>query len=61
MNISFSTSEQEDKKQKFELWKNKLATIVASKANVVPQGISTAMDSRLENSLELTAELRLKV
>ena len=46
-----------------ESWKNKLASYVdlRDKGGVTPQGVSTAMDSRLEASIELAAELRLKV
>ena len=41
--------------------KSKLASYVASKSNTLPQGVSTALDARLENGVELTAELKLKV
>ena len=41
--------------------KSKLASYVASKTNTLPQGVSTALDARLENGVELTAELKLKV
>ena len=52
----------EDKKD-FKNWKIKMANYSANKTsnNVVPHGISLAMDARLEQGLELGAELRLKV
>ena len=59
--LSSRVFEADDKKHKLESWKNKLASYMASKSSVVPQGISTAMDARLEGSLDLAAELRLKV
>ena len=43
-------------------WKSKLSSMVSNnKTNMVPQGVSTAMDARLETGVELFAELRLRV
>lgn len=50
---------EEDKKD-LKLWKLKNATF-SRHANTAPQGVSLAMDSRLEQGVELRAELRLKV
>ncbi len=65
-NIYFSIFEADDsgnKKQKYpyEHFKNRISTLVGNKTNVTPQGVSTAMDARLETGVELSAELRLKV
>lgn len=50
---------EEDKKD-LKLWKLKNATFNRH-TNTAPQGVSLAMDSRLEQGVELRAELRLKV
>ena len=42
-------------------WKSKLSSIVSNKTGGTPQGVSTAMDARLETGVELSAELRLRV
>ncbi len=56
-----SAAPGDNKKQKFESWKNKLVSYGVDKASVTPQGVSTAMDIRLEHGVELQAELRLRV
>ena len=57
-----SSSSGDDKQKKFESWKNKqLANYFTDKSVSSPQGVSTAMDARLETSIELAVELRLKV
>ena len=50
-----------DKKMNMKAWKSKLSSIVSSKSGSAPQGVSTAMDARLETGVELSAELRLRV
>lgn len=58
MNWSSLSGSVYDKKLK--ALKNKLTTIV-SKSSHGPQGVSTAMDARLETGVELRAETRLRV
>ena len=49
------------KKGTFDSWKNKIANFASGKGPPMPQGVSTAMDARLENGVQLIADLRLKV
>lgn len=57
------------KPYKLSPWKSKLSSMVSGVASsstnktgsMVPQGVSTAMDARIETGVELFAELRLRV
>lgn len=50
----------DDDKKDIKLWKSKNASF-SRPMNAAPQGVSLAMDARLEQGVELRAELRLKV
>ena len=49
--------------KKFDAWKSRLEYKHMSNydKNSAPQGVSTANDTRLENTIEMAVELRLKV
>ena len=55
----------DDKKEAYKAWKGKLNNLACTNGkpppNLASNGISMALDSRLENGVELCAELRLKV
>ena len=62
--LSSVFSGSDDKNKMFKAWKGKLNNIIyngKSTVNSAANGISMAMDSRLENGIEQSAELRLKV
>ena len=50
----------DDKKERYDLLRSRLFSLMSTKPNVA-QGISTAMDARLEYGVDTLAELRLKV
>lgn len=53
---------EEGKKGLLESWKNRLTSYNANpKSGAQGQGVSTAMDARLEFGVELNAEMRLRV
>ncbi len=57
----YSLAGEEKKPSGLKVWKNKLGSSSRPKTNLTPQGVSTAMDARLEHGLGLGAELKLKV
>ncbi|CAH1791767.1 unnamed protein product [Owenia fusiformis] len=50
----------DDKNPKMDKWRSKLTDLIVHKSSP-PQGVSTAMDARLETGLDMRAELRLRV
>ena len=53
---------EEGKKGLLESWKNRLSSYSSNpKSSTQGQGVSTAMDARLEFGVELNAEMRLRV